>query len=77
MIDEMCEIRAKYHSTGNWILGQLVSCVLRRFGFPVHLQSIKVTMNRKSSVIQILKSVPQVLTSDRETLSDASANGTV
>ena len=33
-------------------------------GFLVHLHSLTVTMTQKSSVVQILNSVPQVLTSD-------------
>ncbi|MEP1199900.1 hypothetical protein, partial [Tateyamaria sp.] len=46
-------------------------------GFLVHLHSLTVTMTQKSSVVQILNSVPQVLTSDnfnyiRKTVTNAS-----
>lgn len=48
------------------VLDQLVSRVLRRSGFLIHLRSLKAAMNQKSSVVQILKAVPQVLTSDSQ-----------
>ena len=45
------------------VFDQLVSCVFRCSGLLVHLRSLKATMNQKPSVVQIIKSVPQVLTS--------------
>lgn len=47
------------------VLYQFLCSVFAASGFLVHLHSMKVTMNQKSSVVQFLKSVPQALTSDR------------
>ena len=55
------------------VLDQLVSCVLRCFRLLSHLDLPIGKMNQKSSVVQILKSVPRALTSDRCALEEQKA----